>query len=286
MLLHQINPFIRYANILPSLLNGDSYRKAYDYRLFYILGGSGTLILPDREIALKKSGLVFIPPETPYYTRHSMRVISLNFDLDHSQCHRTQALDPSPVAEFDPALVFENDPPAELSQVILLEEAAFLENRLNQLVVEFQFLDPCSELRISAILKEVLSEVLQARLQPKNKMTALVYRTIDYIKRNYQKQISNESVAQAAGYNALYLNRVFKAYTGLTIHAYVTRERINAAALLLHGTELPVELIAQTCGFPNSPRFSAAFRQATGHTPTEFRRQGLSVQNGQVIVDR
>lgn len=277
MLLHQINPFVRYANVLPSLLNGDSYRKAYDYRLFYVLKGSGTLILEDRSIQLHKSSLVFMPPETPYYTRDFMRVISLNFDLDHSQCHRSEALDPSPVERFNQGLVFENDPPMELSETFVLEDCSFLENQLNQLVVEFQFLNPCSELRISAILKEIISDVLQAKTQPKNKMTAKVYQTIDYIKRNYQKEISNETIAQAVGYNSLYLNRVFKAYTGMTIHAYVIRERINAASLLLHGTDLPVEVIAETCGFPNSPRFCGAFRQFTGHSPLEFRKKGLSL---------
>ena len=106
MELYEINPYVRYANVLPSLLNGDSYRKAYDYRLFYVLKGNGTLILEDQEIALNRSCLVFMPPETPYYTRDFMRVISLNFDLDYSQSQRPEALDPSPEAEFDPALVF------------------------------------------------------------------------------------------------------------------------------------------------------------------------------------
>lgn len=274
MKLHEINPFIRYANVQPSLLNGDSYRKAYDYRLFYVLKGSGLLILKDRTVALRKSSVVFMPPETPYYTRDFMRVISLNFDLDHSQSQRPEALDPSQEAEFDPALVFENDPPEEFSETMVLEDCSFLENQLNQLVVEFQFLNPCAELRISAILKEVLSEILQARTQPKNKMTAMVYQTIHYIKRHYQKEISNETIAAAVGYNPLYLNRVFKEYTGMTIHAYVIRERINAASLLLHGTDIPVEMIAETCGFPNSARFCGCFKQATGYTPLEFRKSG------------
>ena len=274
--LYEINPYVRYANVLPSLLNGDSYRKAYDYRLFYVLKGDGTLILEDQEIALSRSSLVFMPPETPYYTRDFMRVISLNFDLDHSQCHRRQALDPSPVDEFDPTLVFENNPPAELNDTIVLEDCSFLESRLNQLVVEFQFPSPCSELRISAILKEVLSDILQAKIKPQNKVLSMVYRSIDYIKHNYQKDISNEQIAREAGYNPLYLNRVFKSHTGMTIHAYVIRERINAASLLLHGTELPVEVIAETCGFPNSPRFCAAFRQFTGYSPLEFRKKGIT----------
>ena len=274
--LYEINPYVRYANVLPSLLNGDSYRKAYDYRLFYVLRGSGTLILQDREISLSRSSLVFMPPETPYYTRDFMRVISLNFDLDHSQCHRSQALDPSPVEEFDQTLVFENHPPTELSETIVLEDCSFAESRLNQLVVEFQFPSPCSELRISAILKEVLSDLLQTATKPQNKMTSMVHRTIDYINRNYQKEISNEQIAQEVGYNPLYLNRVFKTYTGMTIHAYVIRERINAAALLLHGTELPVEIIAETCGFPNSPRFCGTFRQQTGYSPLEFRKKGIT----------
>ena len=104
MELADLNPFLRYADVQPSLLNGRSFRMAYDYRLFYVLRGSGTLILKTGEIPLTDGCAVFLPPETPYYTRSLMRVISLNFDLDQSQRSRPKALDPSPEAEFDPSL--------------------------------------------------------------------------------------------------------------------------------------------------------------------------------------
>lgn len=276
MELADLNPFLRYADVQPSLLNGRSFRMAYDYRLFYVLRGSGTLILKTGEIPLTDGCAVFLPPETPYYTRSLMRVISLNFDLDQSQRSRPKALDPSPEAEFDPSLVFEHHPPAELARPFVLEGCSFLETPMNRLVVAFQFPDVCSGLLCSAILKEALSDLLRRRLQPREKMAPPVYRAVHYIKSHYQRPLPNEEIAAAVGYNALYLNRMFKACTGMTLHAYVLREKLSAAALLLHGTDLSVEAVAEACGFADSGALGTVFRQRTGYSPLEFRKSGLS----------
>ncbi len=49
--------------------------------------------------------------------------------------------------------------------------------------------------------------------------------------------------------------------------------RLDLARDLLAHTDLPMSDIARQCGFPHAERMAGVFHQATGQTPTAYRRQ-------------
>jgi transcriptional regulator GlxA family with amidase domain len=51
----------------------------------------------------------------------------------------------------------------------------------------------------------------------------------------------------------------------------VNQVRLERAAKLLHVSALPVEQVAQRCGFSSRSHFSKAFKNHTGLSPAEFR---------------
>jgi transcriptional regulator GlxA family with amidase domain len=53
----------------------------------------------------------------------------------------------------------------------------------------------------------------------------------------------------------------------------VTERRIREAARLLLQSDLTIEAIAETTGFPNRAYFSRVFAQVAGEAPAGFRRQ-------------
>jgi AraC family transcriptional regulator len=55
-------------------------------------------------------------------------------------------------------------------------------------------------------------------------------------------------------------------------HRYLLERRIERAAELLAGTDLPVTAVALEVGFASGPHLSRAFRAATGCTPRDYRR--------------
>jgi AraC family transcriptional regulator len=79
-------------------------------------------------------------------------------------------------------------------------------------------------------------------------------------------------LAQLCDISERHLMRVFKDTTGLTVGAYVEQMRTGRARDLLH-RNLPVKEIGAQLGFSSASHFSAAFRKATGMTPTAYRRQ-------------
>ena len=75
------------------------------------------------------------------------------------------------------------------------------------------------------------------------------------------------------------LCRDFKAYTSMSIHAYLTGIRITAACNMLR-SGLPAGEIAEKCGFSSVNHFFTVFRQKTGLTTEEYRRSGMAQNPG------
>ncbi len=68
------------------------------------------------------------------------------------------------------------------------------------------------------------------------------------------------------------LSRRFPAAVGQTPGAYLTRWRMDLAALRLRDTDEPIDAMAGAVGYATPQAFSRAFRRARGTTPGEFRR--------------
>jgi len=67
-------------------------------------------------------------------------------------------------------------------------------------------------------------------------------------------------------------NRRFRRETGTTPLQWLHAQRVDHARRLLEGSDLPVEAVAQRCGFGSAAVLRQHFRRATATTPTAYRR--------------
>jgi AraC family transcriptional regulator len=79
-------------------------------------------------------------------------------------------------------------------------------------------------------------------------------------------------IAKEIGGSAVYLTQVFQQVEGLPLYRYHLRLRL-ARALDLIARREDLSGLAQDLGFSSHSHFSAAFKQAYGVTPAEFRTQ-------------
>ncbi|MNI97083.1 Arabinose operon regulatory protein [compost metagenome] len=69
-----------------------------------------------------------------------------------------------------------------------------------------------------------------------------------------------------------YVSRIFHQETGSRLVDYLTARRIKQACRLLSTTDLPVERIGITVGFPNASYFNQLFKKSLGTTPLKYRK--------------
>lgn len=107
---------------------------------------------------------------------------------------------------------------------------------------------------------------------------AQIQKAIDYINANYAQDLSRETVASAVYLSPSHFSYLFKQSTGVSFIDYLTTVRMQNSVELLK-TRMRINDVAEKVGYQNRNRFSINFRQYTGYTPTEYRRQVLSMED-------
>jgi AraC family transcriptional regulator len=75
-----------------------------------------------------------------------------------------------------------------------------------------------------------------------------------------------------AGVHPTHFVRAFRRHAGLTPGAYRKRERVRAASALLLDSTVTLSRIAHECGFADQSHLTNVFREATGISPSRYRR--------------
>lgn len=273
MKLCDINPFMRYAVLQPSVTSSAPISCSYDHRIFYVQEGSASLVLSDRVIDLFSGTLIYLPSGTPYYFDGKVKVIAINFDFTRKHSAIKKPLNKSTdVTSFDSTRILEKDVPVQLKEAIILRNAFEVEPKLEKCLVSNAYFTELTDAQSSAIIKDVLCYIAQREDVGSEELPEIVQKITLYIRQNYDKDITNSQIGEVFGYHSFYLNRVFKNSTGITVHQALIKERIRIAKRLLIETELPVSLVASESGFSDQARFSTAFRKYTSYTPIEYRK--------------
>lgn len=95
---------------------------------------------------------------------------------------------------------------------------------------------------------------------------------LDYVQKNFMKELSLEEVAEYVNLSVGYLSNYFKGKMGMTFVDYLTKLRIEKAKELLMYTNDKIYKIAEQVGYQNSQYFVTIFKKKTGVTPAEYRK--------------
>jgi len=85
-----------------------------------------------------------------------------------------------------------------------------------------------------------------------------------------------ESLARSVGLSPSHLRRRFKAVFGCTPMEFLERVRMEQAARLIKGGELPIKEVARKVGYLDANNFSTAFKRFHGSSPQSHRRPPAS----------
>lgn len=94
----------------------------------------------------------------------------------------------------------------------------------------------------------------------------------DYIEQHTEEPLNIDYLARKIGYSSYYLSRKFKTETGVSINSYIKKARIERASILMVSTKMEIQDISDLLQFGNRSFFSKVFKEETGFTPAQFRR--------------
>jgi len=101
---------------------------------------------------------------------------------------------------------------------------------------------------------------------------------INFIKKNIQRPISLNEVAQQAFLSPSYLSRLFKKYLHVNFIEYVNNQKIALAQEKLSMSLTPINQISTQIGFTQTSYFTKIFKKKTGQTPSEYRQRNHTIQ--------
>ncbi|MBC2249814.1 methylphosphotriester-DNA--protein-cysteine methyltransferase family protein [Listeria sp. FSL L7-0123] len=92
-----------------------------------------------------------------------------------------------------------------------------------------------------------------------------------YIKENFARPLTLQTIADDCHGSPYHLHRTFKRIKTITPIAYLENVRIDFVKQQLLHSDQSIETIGKLSGFPNPSHFSTTFKRHTGLSPKQFR---------------
>jgi len=112
---------------------------------------------------------------------------------------------------------------------------------------------------------------ISSKIEQMDKRNNIVKSAIEYIEKNYNKNISLESVSKEVYVTPTYLSILFKREIGINFIDFLHKYRIQKAQELLKNQNLKTYQVANLVGYNDEKYFSQLFKKYTGLTPSQFR---------------
>jgi AraC family transcriptional activator FtrA len=96
--------------------------------------------------------------------------------------------------------------------------------------------------------------------------------TLDWAVQHLDRELAVEDLARRARMSPRTFARRFKLATGTTPLQWVLTQRVVLAQRLLEGTDLPIEAVANRCGFGSAATLRQHFARVVGTSPVAYRQ--------------
>ncbi len=284
MLLKNVHPYVRQV-IVGEITARTEYDvffklKTPDSRLYYIIGGSGKIIVEGEEYAAESGTIVLFRGGTEYSWNPAptsyIKYLAVNFDYTDDYSHISGSYHPVHAEMFAESALLAT--PAitdakELDQPIVIPRSRIGESPFRALLMEYSMGGELSEHILSSMLKSLLLTIVREQRESGGELATatLAADVLKYLQENYSHQINYETLGAHFHMSPIYLNRVFRQHLRTSLHEYLLNYRISAASAMLRSSNATVKEIALSVGFTDVAHFSKSFKRITGHSPKSYR---------------
>lgn len=248
------------------------------YSLFYIMQGSGILRFDDREFSLQAGDFYFIPCEVYYAITTVPESLCICINIRRSYLnaeYRTLFQDDPRLCDF---LTESLDPASQMEYLAFhTDNSETIQNRMLDIFVEYINHDKYSNsamkshlaLLITSLLRDPKTNIVSSK--PIDYSLEQYQDILEYIKQNYQFTNLTD-VAEHFHFSKQYICKIIKNASGQTFQTLLMAQRLSMVKKYLRDTSLPIETIAELCGFSTAAHLSRTFKNAYGMTPSAYRK--------------
>lgn len=252
----------------------------------YIRQGRGKHLIAKHEFNIIKGDIFVIPPYIPHCIAVSeesqLEIYEFEFEpefINQNFQEINQVESFFDFAYIEPFLVAENYVRPRLN--LVGKQQIEVENILDEVYGEFIGRTPGFMLLVKSLLLKLLVVVGREFTKDLEGSEAgsifdrhrdAIFGSIKYIDENYMEDLNIENVARRFMLSRSYYSYLFKSITSKTFIEYLTNIRLSKAMELLRNTDKRVVDICYETGFNNVNHFNRLFKQQTGLSPLEFRK--------------
>lgn len=282
LLAKQMNPQLR--RILPFATtqqsNCEKYLNQYVYRFMAFTQGSATLILNDEHVVLSKGSLLYLCPGQRYRilnTHGNFNVVNLHFDLTNQVFnlpgHCATLLDQNFQKDCIPQI-------CQFSDCEVLNHSSYLlsfEDGLSiiqEILYESYSEDILNHTRQNLLLTDLIIQYIRtATLASTNrKKRQNIEEILTYINDHCMEKLNTQTLAEHFYYHPNYLNLLVRNTTGMTLHQYIIKVKLEMVTQLLYETNMTIDDIAQYMSFYDGSHLSTTYYRKYRCYPSEIRR--------------
>ena len=130
------------------------------------------------------------------------------------------------------------------------------------------------EKKVKLLLTNIFKNYCDANSPSENKEDNLILLHVEqYILDNVNNQITTEDIAKEVNYSEAYITRIFKKKFGLSPHAFLVNQKINAAKnKLLNSKNQDISQLAVEVGFYDQSHFTNTFKRYFSLTPKQYQK--------------
>ncbi len=283
-----ISPYLRHIRVNRGTTVASSYIDP-EYVFTYIKAGRGIYVVEGVEYAVQTGDMVLMAPYMLHITKSEpgelLQECVMHFDLFFSESRKGMLFCESgmdykkfssntenPETLLVSAPIIRTSPPDAVQSKVY----RIFESTRKSREGEFSSFSILSEraalLEMLSIYLSLSSDIGDSASSERAKSWRNIEKALSFIHSNYSRNVSLDEISHEAGISMTYFCRLFKDYTGQTIHRYINDLRLFQARRMIEDSSMSFSEIADATGLGDIHSFSKLFKKHLKTTPSEFRR--------------
>ena len=242
------------------------------YELVYCLKGTVTVKTDQSSSIVGEGEILFIGAYEPHMITKSKNAMHLIIQF------RSELVDPVFRPFFEIKYLIPMMNPAKVVK-LSAKEQEFLKWMFDDIQFNYDHPSPASRMAIRGSIIRLMGFMINDRRLniPGNShyqspQLSKILHVLYYLEDHYDETITEQQVADLAGYNYAYFSDLFKKIMGHTYSEHLNLVRLKAAKSLLLGTEKTIATISQEVGYQNLSYFNRMFKRHNQMTPRQYRQ--------------